>query len=222
MARVCHVSDTHGYFPRLLGKFDFVVHSGDFFPNSQYVWSNKIKEMEFQYQWLEEKIPVMKEWLQNHPLLYTLGNHDFLNADFMETRLNASGIVAINLADKITMHQGINLYGFPYIPYINGSWNYERTEQDMAPHIDQMCSALNQTFVDILVSHPPPYACLDLANNGELLGSTLLATALDYKIQREMLPTAMMFGHIHEAQGVMIRNGVLCSNAATTQRIVEL
>ncbi len=222
MARVCHVSDTHGGFPRLLGKFDFVVHSGDFFPNSQFVWSNKLREMEFQYQWLEEKIPVMKEWLQNHPLLYTLGNHDFLNPDFMADRLNAAGIVAINLTDKITDHEGVKLYGFPYIPYINGTWNYERTLEEMRPHIDQMCAELNNTYVDVLVAHPPPYGCLDLANSGELLGSTALAQALDYKIQQDMLPSVMMFGHIHEAQGVMMRHGMLCSNAATSQRIIEL
>lgn len=222
MARLCHVSDTHGYFPRLLGKFEIVVHSGDFFPNSQYVWTNKIKEMEFQYQWLEEKIPLMKEWLQNHPFLYTLGNHDFLNSQFMEQRLNAAGIVAIDLTDKITTFEGINFYGFPYIPYIHGVWNYERTLEQMEPHIDKLCETLNKTYVDTLVSHPPPYGCLDLSNGNEHLGSTALANALDFKIAREMLPSAMLCGHIHEAASVTIRNGMLVSNAATRQFIIEI
>jgi 3',5'-cyclic AMP phosphodiesterase CpdA len=32
--RVCHISDTHGGFPKLSGRYDLVIHSGDFFPNS--------------------------------------------------------------------------------------------------------------------------------------------------------------------------------------------
>ncbi len=222
MARICHVSDTHGFFPKLLGKFDMVVHSGDFFPNSQFVWSNKVREMEFQYQWLESKIPVMKEWLQNHPFLFTLGNHDFLSAEFMAQILNAAGIKSFCLHDKITNLDGINFYGFPYIPNINGVWNYERSLDQMVPHIDLLSETLNQTYVDVLVSHPPPYKCLDLSNGNEFLGSTALSNALDFKIAQEMLPSVIMFGHIHEAQGVSMRNGMLCSNAATTQRIIEL
>jgi hypothetical protein len=32
--RLLHISDTHGRFPDLYGRFDAVLHTGDFFPNS--------------------------------------------------------------------------------------------------------------------------------------------------------------------------------------------
>lgn len=220
--RVLHCSDTHGYLLKLLGKFDVVVHSGDFFPNSQYVWSNRVKEMEFQLRWLEEKIPLLKEWLQNHPFLFTLGNHDFLNPDLMAMKLNEAGIKAFSLNDNLVTHQGVNFYGFSWIPYINGTWMYECTPQQIEPHIDQLVNTLNTTYVDVLVAHPPLFKCLDVSNGNQYLGSTALTNALDMKISKDMLPQVMLCGHIHEAQGVSIRNGMLISNAATTQRIIEL
>jgi len=62
--RVCHVSDTHGGFPRLVGAFDAVVHSGDFFPNSTaFMNKNLTQEMAFQLDWLSQNIRNIKVWL---------------------------------------------------------------------------------------------------------------------------------------------------------------
>lgn len=220
--RILHISDNHGYLPILLGHFDFVVHSGDFFPNSTYVWTDKVKEAEFQLQWLQEKIPLLKKWLQGRAFLFTPGNHDFLNPDKMEQVLNAKGIKAINLSNKLVVHENISFYGFPWIPYINGTWMYECTPQDIKPHIDEMVDKLNKTYVEILVSHSPLFQTLDFANNGQHIGSTALANAIDYQIEKDMKPQIILHGHIHEAAAVAIRDGILISNAATTQRIIEI
>lgn len=221
--RLCHISDTHGTFPKLHGRYDIVLHTGDFFPNSHHVMqSNKTREMEFQLQWLRDNIVNLKAQLQGHTMLYVLGNHDFLHPDLMEMELGSEGIKAINLTDKVTTFGDVNFYGFPYVPAIDGTWNYERELPEMQVEVDKMVATLNQTHVDVLACHAPPYKVLDLTIGNELIGSTVMANALDYKIARDMMPTHYLCGHVHEAHGVATRNGLLVSNAATAKQIIEV
>ena len=124
--RLLHISDTHGKFPKLEGRFDTVVHTGDFFPNSVNVYSsNKTAEMLFQEEWLERQATNVKNWLRGYPFLFVLGNHDFIMPHRMEELLNLYGIKTYSLHEKVITHENVNFYGFPYIPYINGMWNYE-------------------------------------------------------------------------------------------------
>jgi Icc-related predicted phosphoesterase len=221
--RIMHLSDTHGRFPRLYGRFDVVLHTGDLFPNSHHVGSNKNAEMGFQLQWLRDSIPEMKAQLQGHPLLYVPGNHDFLHSSLMEFELRAAGLDNVfDLTDKLFTFRGVNFYGFPYVPAINGMWNYEREIPEMEKEVDKMVEACNKTHVDVLACHAPVYKCLDLSMGNQILGSTVIANALDYKIARDMQPTHYLCGHIHEAHGTAVRNGMLFSNAATTQQIIEI
>lgn len=221
--RLMHISDTHGGFPRLYGRFDVVIHTGDFFPNSHHVGQgNKTQEAIFQHDWLRQQIPTMKQWLQGHPFLYVPGNHDFLNADLMEHELRSAGIECLGLTDKITTFKGVNFYGFPYVPSINGMWNYEREVPEMQKEVDKMVDALNGTYVDVVAAHAPFYKMLDLTMGNEVVGSTVLANAFDYKINKDMMPVAYLCGHIHEAHGMALRNGMLVSNAATTKHIIEV
>lgn len=221
--RICHVSDTHGGFPILHGRYDYIVHTGDFFPNSHHcIERNKTKEMKFQLQWLRDSIPHIKLWLNGHKLFYVPGNHDFLPANLMEFELQSVGIEAYCLADRFLSHEGISFYGFPHVPTIDGNWNYEKDIPEMQVEVDKMVATINQNKVDLLVCHAPPYGCLDLSYGNEVLGSTVIANALDYKIGRDMMPDYLLFGHIHEAAGFGIRNGILCSNAATTYQVIEI
>lgn len=221
--RAIHISDTHGNFPSLRGKFDCVIHTGDLFPNSHHVMAgNRVKEMAFQLQWLRDSLPNIKSWLQGYPMLFILGNHDFLNPDVMELELRSLDIEAFNVTDKILSFQNVNFYGFPYIPAINGMWNYERELPEMGQEVDKMVEVINKTYVDVLACHAPPFKMLDLSRSNQLLGSTVIADALSYKVNPDMMPAYYLCGHIHEAHGVSIRNGIVYSNAATTQHIVEI
>lgn len=221
--RLCHISDTHGALPKLPGRYDAVIHTGDLFPNSHHVMSgNKTQEMVFQDDWLREQIPAIKSWLNGHPFLYVPGNHDFLHPDRMEHILRSEGINAIGLTDKITTFEGVNFYGFPYVPAINGMWNYEREIPEMQQEVDKMVEQLNKTFVDVLACHAPPYKVLDLSLGNQILGSTVISDALAYKVSKDMLPPVYLCGHIHEAHGIAIRNGMLISNAAVTRHIIEV
>jgi Icc-related predicted phosphoesterase len=222
--RICHTSDTHGGFPKLHGPYDIVVHSGDFFPNSHALYNNGDKQAEatFQSEWLCLNIRNMKKWLQESPFLFVLGNHDFMNPDAMESLLRTEGITAINLTDKIITYDNVNFYGFPYIPYISGDWNYEREIPEMQVEVDKMVTELNNKYVDVLVCHAPIHGTLDKTWGNEVVGSSVIANALDYKISKDTMPSYYLHGHIHEAHGIAIRNNILVSNAGTTQHLLEI
>ena len=220
--RIMHLSDNHGQFPKIPGVYDIVLCTGDFFPNSHHLFSGAIdKEIKFQLNWLRDSMSDIVQWLNGHPFLFVLGNHDFLPPDVMEKELQ-SYVEAFDLTDKIVSYQNVNFYGFPYVPSINGRWNYERNIMEMQDEVDKMVNVLNSTYVDVLACHSPPANTLDLTYSNQRIGSTVIANALDYKISRDMLPQIMLFGHCHEANGIAMRDGVLCSNAATTQSIIEL
>lgn len=222
--RMCHISDSHGGFPRLHGRYDAVIHTGDFFPNSHHVMTgNKTQEAVFQMRWLEDHVTELKQQLQGHPYLFIEGNHDFVSPEMVEQFLISEGVRAINLTDKIVSHEGVNFYGFPYIPAIGGNkWNYEREIPEMQVECDKMAAILNATYTDVLACHAPIHQCLDLSYGNMILGSSVIANTLDYKINRDMMPTTYLCGHIHESHGLSLRNGMLVSNAATTYQIIEV
>lgn len=221
--RICHVSDTHGKFPKLYGRYDVIVHTGDLFPNSHHVFSgNKTMEMAFQLQWLRDNIDEIRSWVQGHPFLYVPGNHDFLDSNLLEFEMVHAGLEAYNLTDKLLTFQGVNFYGFPYVPSINGMWNYERGVPEMQDEADKMARLLNEVYVDVLACHGPPYKILDLTMGNEIVGNGVMNTTLDYKINKDMQPAYYLCGHIHEANGMSIRNGMVVSNAATTRHIIEV
>jgi Icc-related predicted phosphoesterase len=222
--RLCHVSDTHGGFPRLHGRYDAVIHTGDFFPNSHHVQvGNKVQEAVFQMKWLEDHVGELKQQLQGHTMLFVLGNHDFVHPEKMQAFLNSEGVAAVNITEQVVNHMGVNFYGFPYVPAIGGNmWNYEKEIPEMQVEVDKMVEVLNKTYVDVLACHAPLHKCLDLSYANLILGSTVIANALDYKLDEGMKPMAYLCGHIHEAHGLTLRNGMLVSNAAITYQIIEV
>lgn len=218
--KIAHISDNHSIFPKLLkSNVEAIVMTGDFFPNFVY---GRNQEPAYQKLWLEEQIPTLKKWIDNRPFIFVLGNHDFINPDLMERILRDNGIDAYNTEDKIVSLHNINFYGFPYIPYINGSWNYERAAPEMIKEVSKLTNILNSTYVDVLLAHAPPYKCLDANFYGQSIGNTAMATALDYKISKDMQPSYYLTGHVHESFGTTIRDGMLVSNAATFQNIIQL
>lgn len=221
--RLCHVSDTHGKFPRLYGRYDAVIHTGDLFPNSHAVMvGDRQAEASFQLKWLRDSLEEFKGWLQGHPFLYVPGNHDFLPSSCMEFELRSIGLEAFDLTDKSLTFKGVNFYGFPYVPYISGMWNYERHMPEMSKEVDKMVEVINNNYIDVLACHAPPYKQLDLTMGNEIVGCQTMSTALDYKISKDMMPSYFLCGHIHEANGMTVRNGMMISNAATTRHIIEV
>lgn len=222
--RLCHISDTHGSWPALSGAHDVVVHSGDFLPDSNkyYLVANKTLEMAYQLDWLNKNLNSMSHWLKGRTFLFTCGNHDFLHGEMIESVLGSAGIKAICLNDKIVTYEGVNFYGFPYVPAINGLFNYEKQLDGMQIEVDKLVEVLNQTYVDVLVAHAPPYQILDLTRSNEVIGNQPMADAFKLKIKPEMRPMHYLCGHVHESNGLRLSDGTLFSNAATTKHIIEI
>jgi len=222
--RICHISDTHGNFNTLFGKFDIIVHSGDFLPNSKAIFGkNRIEnEINFQKSWLSNNINVLKKFIGNHPFIFINGNHDFIDPDYIEEFLKENGVNAINATNKMINYNDFKFYGFPYIPYIKNFWNYEKTVQEMKKEIELLSDYFNNNHIDILISHCPPYKILDKANSNENIGNSSLSDAINYIINKENLPTHILCGHCHESFGIKYQLDILFSNAATTHNLIEI
>jgi len=221
--RLCHVSDSHGQFLPMYGRYDVVVHSGDFFPDPPGNPQFKDQVGLWQLDWLEHNIPAMKVWLNSSPFLFTLGNHDWADPTMMVQLLNNYGITAVCLHNKVIDYGNVHLYGFPYVPAINGQYNYEREVPEMKKEVRRMVNDINNAdYVDILVCHAPPYQNLDLDISNQILGSPVIANALDYEINPDKMPSYYLCGHIHSANGISKRNDLVISNAARSKHIIEL
>jgi Icc-related predicted phosphoesterase len=220
--RLLHISDTHGQFKPLRGSFDIIVHSGDLPPDPpKSMGQNKLGP--WQLDWVKNNIAEFKEWLQGKPFLFCGGNHCFYNPYRFEELLNEAGIKAICLHNKITSFEGVKFFGFPFVPPINGSFAYETDNETMIKHCDYMSKLMNETYVDVIVAHCPPYNCLD-ANplDGHHFGNRTMCDLLDYKLTKKMRPKWYLCGHIHSANSITVRNGLMVSNAARTQHIIQL
>jgi len=222
--RILHISDTHGSFVPLYGSFDIVVHSGDFFPDPPGNPPYKDQVGLWQLDWLKDNMLFFKEWVQNHPFLFSLGNHDHADPFEMEKLLIDNGIKAICLHDKINSFDNINFYGFPYVPYINGSFAYEREVPEMSVEVESMLKKIKSSYVDILVCHAPPYQILDLSYDQRHLGNSVMSNALlSKKLSPDNNgPTYYLCGHIHHSRGLSMINNMLFSNAAVFQQIIEV
>ena len=222
--RAIHVSDTHGHFKDLQGYAEIVVHSGDFCPDLFAFHAGHLNKVANEQEaWLLKKSAFIKKWLNGKPFYFVLGNHDFINPVRFEEILKSVGIDAHNLTEKVVSYGSVNFYGFPYIPYINGQFSYECNSNQMADRIDAMVAVSQVSYLDVIVAHSPPRGCLDYCfHQYESFGNIGLSNALDYKWDENTLPQAILCGHIHASHGTTIRGGVLISNAATSQNIVEI
>lgn len=219
--RFQHISDTHGDIPRMYNNAHAVIHSGDFFPNSIEVRAfNYIKEKDFQRQWLKDNVESLKANLRDRAFLFTLGNHDFLSGEETSDILTRNGIENICLHDKVNYYAGFKFYGFPYIPAINGKWNFERTTDQMIIHANDLVERVNQDPVDFIVAHSPMH-CLDYDSVFHVnFSNAAMANALLYRLN--VLPKYYLHGHIHSAHGVCFKDNILFSNAATVSNVIEV
>jgi Icc-related predicted phosphoesterase len=219
--RYIHWSDNHSLFIPLYGSWDCAISTGDFFPNSHHIFNHDhVKEAKFQMQWLKDNIENLKIQLQGKDFLFVLGNHDFVDPIKMEALLQSYEINAINLTNKLVSYAGVNFYGFPYVPTIDGRWNYERAVPEMQQEIRKLKDIIDN-HVDVLACHCPPYDCLD-TDQGNHFGNRIMNDMLDYQITEDKLPKYLFCGHVHQSNGIKMRDKMLVINSATTQNIIEI
>lgn len=216
-----HISDTHGKMFSCQRRNSILIHSGDMFPN-------------LMNGYLEDEIIFQKEWvIKNISLfpkefLYTLGNHDFIDPFELEEIFNSNGIKAICLHDKVVSYYGMKFYGFPYIPIIQGRWNYECFIDDMQKHVNKLIEHLNE--IDVIVAHAPLYGFLDISYThgcaGTMamnVGNSVLLNALNYNDNKVKY---YLCGHIHPENfgqsSIAMFNNMLISNAATSRNFIQI
>jgi Icc-related predicted phosphoesterase len=174
--KIQHISDTHGSIPILEG--DIVIHSGDMYPN---ICNNEEKQ---------------KNWFNgvkiDRPFFFCHGNHDY----YMPENV-------IDITNKQVEYKGISIYGFPYVPYIDGDWNYELSISEMKEAVREIPK------VDILVSHAPIILDKGMGNN----------ILLNHLFYNDLMPKYFLCGHIHEGAGITEFKDTLISNAACTSNI---
>lgn len=216
-------SDNHGRIPDLKGKFNIWASTGDFFPD--FFSSPREEWANLQAEWLKGAAAEIAPWLTKKKFVFCQGNHDFCPADRTEKILRDAGIDAYNAHDKLVTIDNIGFYGFPWVPPINGSFNYETGDTEMVDKIDKMVDVINNNIVDVVLMHAPPYDILDTYRSPYGIthgGNVHINNAIDYKIEKERMPTAFCFGHIHDSAAVKVHQGILMVNSALTSNIIEI
>ncbi len=236
---IAHCSDTHGYWPTIPKDCEVVIHTGDGIPNQ--TRGNRPIEYQYQTNWVRKNIENYKEWLGGRPLIYQMGNHCFISPVPI---LVEAGIDATDITFDKHTYKSVRMIGFPYIPYICGEWNFERTPDEMSREIRKLKDQLlvwtesGSEGVDILCTHCPPYGVLDsdivirdgksiINTYGNKWGNIQLTNLLNYGIEElipnlDQRPKYLLCGHCHEHNSITEEFGMLISNAATTVHKIEI
>lgn len=158
------------------------------------------------------------EWYSGLPFKHKImiaGNHDFLFEDSPEVAkdiLDKIGPEIIYLNDSGVELEGLKFWGSPVTPWFH-NWAFNRVEEKINEHWD-----LIPVDTNILITHGPPYLTLDATKSGLRVGCTELANKIeglsDLKVH--------VFGHIHEADGIVERDGVIYVNASILDLYYEV
>jgi len=133
------------------------------------------------------------------PAVFVPGNHDLADPAPSGHGINADGRVARVAGLRIAGLGGAGpeAHGFPY------EWTEDQAAASLRGLLD------GGPEVDILLSHAPPAdGPLDRIFSGRHVGSRAVGEWID-----RARPRLFVCGHIHEAWGVALRQGVVCLNA---------
>jgi Icc-related predicted phosphoesterase len=214
MFRFTHISDTHGMLPIVPASSLMIIHSGDMAPNL----TRGIREEEevFQAEWWEHNLPQILERIGERYFVFIPGNHDYYDP---EALLRKHGVKAHNITGKNVRLLDKEFYGFPYIPFIVGEWNYETRTAEMSALVEAIPEC------DILVAHCPPFGTCADVEEGKGGGNTVLANWFAYGLPHRP-PQYILCGHFHESRGLAVWDGrdypTIVSNAATVQHTFEV
>jgi Icc-related predicted phosphoesterase len=187
--KIWHISDTHTYHGLLTvpTDVDMVIFSGDC-SNPRDPYANEPEVREF------------LDWFNALPIkhkVFVAGNHDTsIEHGFIHKKeIASSGIVYLeNTSAEI---EGIKIWGTPYTPEFGFGWAYNKKRDKM----DKMWKSIPEG-TDIVVSHGPPMGVLDLSYNrdGEL---EFCGCSAMKKNMMRLEPKLVLFGHIHNCQGII-------------------
>ena len=230
LVRLVHISDTHGRHEhyRDTGRIppgDVLVHTGD--------WDDVVRNNVPGARTKLQRFNTFLHSLPHRTKIYVPGNHEAGVRDVWELdegRTLASLLDAATvLVDRYTHLEPtgpgaprLRVHGTPWMDM--GGW---RTGESALAHV---FSSLPQD-IDLLLTHRPPLYVLDLAWQPEVprhscepcggkqhkgyrhWGCSHMSNAV-LGLPQPRRPWIHCFGHVHDAAGFLVRDGVLFSNAA--------
>jgi Icc-related predicted phosphoesterase len=179
MMYVLAISDLHGFLPEI-PECDLLLLGGDYCKTRNIEQERRFMKGEF------------TDWLKGIKARYIVGiagNHDFILQHDQEL---AKSLPWIYLQDEVLNLEGVGIYGTPWTPMF-WDWAFMKRE----PELKQVFNGIPYNL-DILLSHGPGYRHLDRTNEGVHAGSFELWNKV-----KAVKPDSHVFGHIHEARGVM-------------------
>ncbi len=222
--RLVCISDTHNHHAAVrLPPGDVLVHAGDISGMGR-----------------PREIEAFALWLREQPFPHKVviaGNHDWL---FEREPAAARGILekgcpgVVYLEDGGAEIRGLRFWGSPWQPeFCNWAFNIARREDRARKW------AMIPADTDVLVTHGPPQGILDRTMGGDQAGCEALAAELSFDsacglaqdkqgreghrrektfsrpcLRGRLKPRVHVFGHIHEAYGVVERGGTAYVNAS--------
>ena len=190
--KIVAISDTHGQHQSMsIPSGDLLIHAGDLSKRGTKT------EVEDFLNWFST-LP--------HPYkVFIAGNHDF----YFERESNSEiqkmipeNIIYLN--DNQTVIEGVKIWGSPIQPWFF-DWAFNRKRgAEIKKHWD-----LIPAGTDILITHGPAFGILDLTINYKNVGCEELIKKIEI-----IKPKYHICGHIHEAHGVMEKDGTTFINAS--------
>ena len=194
--KIITISDTHNQHRKInVPNGDIIIHAGD-----------------FSMRGTKEEITDFIDWYSELPHTYKIliaGNHDkgtdpdqnktkYKGLSILfEEKCSKKGIILLNNSDcvvKTNNNLDLKIWGSPVSPSFGAGWAWNRDRgQDIRKHWNQIPSD-----IDILVTHGPPENYLDKTFFGYNAGCSDL-----YKSLLKTKPKLHVFGHIHEARGML-------------------
>ncbi|MBK7505392.1 MAG: metallophosphatase domain-containing protein [Bacteroidetes bacterium] len=187
------ISDTHSLHRRIknIPMADVLIHAGDVSTYGE-----------------EHQILDFLNWFSNQPHQYKIfiaGNHDFFfereNEKYIQKHIPTN---VIYLNDSGCEINGTHFYGSPITPeFMDWAFNKKRGAE-INKHWKKIPSN-----TDILITHGPPFGKLDTNANQYKTGCDDLLKTVE-----KIKPKYHIFGHIHEAYGMLETNATTFINAS--------
>lgn len=192
--KICVTSDLHGILPDV-PECDLLLIAGDVCPD--YDEDTNAHQL----NWLEGKF---LDWCKDTPaknIVATWGNHDFVG-EVPGLTEHLGGHYCTFLSDSVTDILGLTIYGSP--------WSNDCGDWAFADKTGEIKRSLESSPAhDILMSHCPPWRCLDRFGL-ESFGSKDLRTWIE-----DRQPKMVLCGHAHSQDETFdqLGNTVICNNA---------
>lgn len=207
-------SDIHnGEWPELKENVDVLIFAGDFTGSAANDFLSQVSEFE---RLMNELKDLSKGKAKQ--VFVVFGNHDTFAVYNPRHQMilkwegifNREGIKMNFLTNETFKYKGVRFYGNPYnrpaIP--KGSvWGFHWNPS----YEERTRNYLSIAKPDVMITHAPPKDILDLTRSGEHAGEERW-----FQYLKDHRPKLWVFGHIHEARGVLDFKDTTYVNASIT------